>query len=64
MLKNKKFYFTWIGMYLILIIPNVLFQMRSEKKIFQEMPFVFFGTILIAAFICSFVIHKNFINQK
>jgi|GEM_PF-3815590 len=64
MLKNKSFYITWVMVYLVLALPNMMFQMCAEKRMFQEDPLLFFGSLLVGSFLCAFVIHKNFINKK
>ena len=58
MLKTRSFYLTVLAMSAIIMIPAMMFQMRSEKKVFMEDPLLFFGVSLIGAFLCSFVIHK------
>ena len=50
--------------YLVLALPNMMFQMCAEKRMFQEDPLLFFGSLLVGSFLCAFVIHKNFINKK
>lgn len=64
MLKSKSFYVTLIGMYAVIAVPNMMFQMRADKKMFQEIPVAFFGAILVAALICTFVIHKILMKQS
>jgi len=64
MFKNKSFYKTLVATYLILVLPNILFQMRGEKRMFQEEPLLFFGATLVGAFLCSLVMYKMFISKK
>lgn len=64
MLKDRSFYMIVGVAFLLLVVPNMMFQMRSEAKIFKEEPLLFFGTCLIASFICAFTFFKMFRSPK
>lgn len=48
----------------VIVVPNVLFQMRDEKKFFQEEPVLFLTINLLASFLCAFAVHKMFLSQN
>jgi hypothetical protein len=64
MFKNKSFYKILVAIYMILVLPNMLFQMRGEKRMFQEDPLLFFGVTFIGAILCALVMYKLFVKKK
>lgn len=58
MFRHKSFYITFFLTFIVIGVPNFLFQINEEKSFIKDKPLLAIAIFLIGSLIVTIAIHK------